>query len=314
MTKELNKYQPNNVLSTITTQLKDIEQFAETVVKSKAFGNTLSTKEDVISAIVLGHELGINPMTAISMGKRLDTKSIFSVLKGKSMGIDPITAMEHIHTIPTGNGDVSSTDVHIITAQLLKAGVIYNIIEDYTPLYKYRDSNGKYYDKQLVEDNPDIYQIVTPSTKPEDKNNQKHKVFLDSKPYTYRTTILFEREILINGKTKLQKLPISYTLAQATDAGLYRGIDSLGKQVKGRDNWNSHPATMLRNRCISIGGRIIASDYLQGIYENSEVLEFTDADIVVADTDTIENKKEIILNEDNIVDESKDVSNGTDNK
>ena len=69
-------------------------------------------------------------MTAISMGKRLDTKSIFSVLKGKSMGIDPITAMEHIHTIPTGNGDVSSTDVHIITAQLLKAGVIYNIIED----------------------------------------------------------------------------------------------------------------------------------------------------------------------------------------
>jgi len=301
MENKLANIETNNTLNNLVSQLEDITKFAEVVKSSKAFGSSLSTTEDIIAAVVLGQELGINPMVSITMGKRLTAEKIFSVLKGKAMGIDAITSMEHIHDI---NGH-ATTDVHIISGQLLKAGVVFKVLEDYTPLYKYRDSNGQGYDKELVETNKEIYQILTPSSTDVEKNNKKQKVYLDSKPYTYRTSIEFKRTVKFGNTTEVVTIPISYTLEQATEAGLYKGVDSTNKVVKGKDNWNNHPATMLRNRCISIGGRIIASDFLNGIYEFSEITDEGN----IAYTTEIEGEQTILKdNKGNIINTAQDIS------
>ena len=68
-----------------------------------------------------------------------------------------------------------------------------------------------------------------------------------------------------------ESIAIPYTLQQAIDAGLYIGTKSDGTESKGKANWNAHPETHLIKMSIMLGGRIIASDKLNGIYVDSEL-------------------------------------------
>lgn len=68
-----------------------------------------------------------------------------------------------------------------------------------------------------------------------------------------------------------ESIAIPYTLQQAIDAGLYVGTKSDGTESKGKSNWNAHPETHLIKMSIMLGGRIIASDKLNGIYVDSEL-------------------------------------------
>jgi len=265
-----------------------LQKYAELIMKSKAYNKQLESVDDVMNAIIIGREIGISPMTAIMLGKKLNANKVFSVIKGRGMGIDPITAIENIHIIPTSNGDVSVTGVHIISSQLVKAGVKLEILEDYTPLYKYIDAKGQRYDIDLVNSRPEKFHINGTSGDSEGKT----VVALGNNPSTYQTTIRFTRK-LNSGLENV--ISISYNLEQATIAGLYKGKHPItGVEVNGKGNWNENPATMLRNRCISLGGRIIASDYLQGVYEFSEIIKDNDKNFatVVEEGKTILTNKE----------------------
>ena len=244
-----------------------LKQYSEMILKSSVYNKQLETVEDVMNAIMVGAEIGISPRTAIMLGKRLNANTMFSVIKGRGMGIDPITAIENIHIIPTSNGDRSVTGVHIISSQLSKAGVQVEILKDYAPLYKYIDGKGQRYDIDFVQEHSEIFFKIGD----DGESTGKTKVGLTKTPHTYHTTIKFTR-LLHTGLTT--SITISYSLEQATDAKLYHGKHSITGVVEdGKGNWNENPATMLRNRCISIGGRIIASDYLQGVYEFSEIVQ-----------------------------------------
>lgn len=52
---------------------------------------------------------------------------------------------------------------------------------------------------------------------------------------------------------------------------MYVGTKSDGTESKGKANWNAHPETHLIKMSIMLGGRIIASDKLNGIYVDSEL-------------------------------------------
>lgn len=79
----------------------------------------------------------------------------------------------------------------------------------------------------------------------------------------YRTTITFNRLVKRdNGSFKEMEVTVFYSISEAKIAGL---------MVK--DNWKNHPKTMVRNRALAIGGRMIAGDILLGCYETSELLE-----------------------------------------
>lgn len=52
---------------------------------------------------------------------------------------------------------------------------------------------------------------------------------------------------------------------------MYVGTKSDGTESKGKANWNTHPETHLIKMSIMLGGRIIASDKLNGIYVDSEL-------------------------------------------
>lgn len=248
--------------------MDSLNAFAETIANSKLYPHVTSAA-DVVTAIIIGNEIGLTPMVSIANAKKLTTNTIQSVLRGKEMGLKAAFALDNIHQIPTKNGAVTATGVHVFTAMLIKAGVVHTIIEDATPLYKYIEiSTKQILDKELVEDNPMSYQIVNVNTKKEDRDLSKSQVILNTVPYTYRTVIRFERE-LIN-----QTITISYSLQDATDAGLYPGISSVtGLPIDGKQNWIENWKTMLRNRVLSLGSRIIIADLVGGVYEYSEIAD-----------------------------------------
>ncbi len=173
----------------------------------------LKSAEDVLSAMLTGKELGFGPMASIA--------NIYPI-KGKA-----------------------SAGIHVITALLLRAGVTTTILEDYTPLYQYKDESNVYQHDEAQK--RDDFKSLSRSPAPVD----------------YRTTVCLERQIKQpDGTYKTMKISSSFSMKDAEAA-----------EFTTKDNWQHHPKAMLRARAISIGGRIIADDVLLGLYETSELTD-----------------------------------------
>lgn len=254
--------------------LEQADKIAEYVATSNTFGQAFKndkgeiSKSDIVAAILLGNDLGIPPMAAITLGKRLNADAYFKVMKGKSLGLDPVSALSSIAVIPTQAGMTVHTGVHVITKVLLDAKVQFEITEDFLPVYGYINVSTKaevdyerYKDRIYLVDKETSQEEVT-------KAKQEKKIIAFKKLVNRRTTIVFNRP-------GFKEVKITYTLQDAIDAGLHRGKSSEGEEVEGKANWNNHPATMLRNRALTIGGRIICGDKLQNVYSSEEASEFT---------------------------------------
>jgi len=276
-------------------QLEGFETFATMIAKSPMYSKAFRDKEGnidegaILANIVLGNEMGIPPAASVMLGNKLDKKSYFSVIKGKAMGLDPITSINKIYNISTNNGDVIALAVDLVSKAILDSGTSMEYIRDFqaVPMYfdvvsgmyvghKYNvcDTHG-----QLKED----YHLLEGKTEltENDKVAKKAgKTFI--KKGSNLTTITSLR--LVRPDKNINQV-FHYSLQEATEAGLYRGYSVYLKDAKGnpiymegRNNWNSHPATMLRNRVTSIGGRIIAADILQGAYTTDEVIDMSSQD------------------------------------
>lgn len=291
--KSLARLSTEGVVDDYIKMLDQAEMIADKVVKSDTFGRAFKSsdgkevnKSDVIAAILLGSELGIPPMAAITLGRRLNADSYMKVMKGKALGLDPISALQSVNIIETSNGDTIHTGVGVITKVLLDTKVKFIILEDFEPIYEYKHikSNQKVNYEQY-KDNIFVVDKFTPEEEFR-KAEQESKICVFKTEVTKRTKIRFER-------SGFEPIEISYTLQQATDAGLFMGINSISNEkVKGKANWNNHPATMLRNRTLTIGGRIICGDRLMNTYSNDEASEFTDYTLEQEDVEDVKNYME----------------------
>lgn len=289
---ENSSVEPNQLLM----MMQSFDKFADYIINSdykKAFEKEVKTedggkltiveKSDIVSCMMLGHELGISPMGSIALGKKLNAKSYFSVKKGESLGIDPITSMSKIYNISTSNGDIISLAVDIITKTIIDSKSELTIVRDFDLVPKFyivdtvKTYVGHLYD---VLDNDGILKdkffIVTKDTKPDDvqKALAEDKIFIQKQGYTNVTSVRGYRPSINLDVT------IHYSIQEAIDAGLYKGfhsvdVDQSGKSIytTGKSNWNNHPKAMLRNRAISILGRILVADKLQGSYSHEEAMD-----------------------------------------
>lgn len=276
----------NNFNNSILPRIDIIETFAKSVANS-TFANAFKVDGkvnigDIVANIVLGNELGITPAASLSLGKKLNANSYFSVLRGKELGLDVVTSMSKIYILPTSRGDIIALDVSIITKAILDKGVEMEIIRDYAPTAMYKTLSGVYLGhKYLLSDKqgnlkPDYF-LYNPTFNTDEEvvtASEQHKIIMIESGLTRVTSIRFIRK-----SHNINEI-FHYSIQDAIDAELHRGyhstlLDTKGKPLyfKGRDNWNKHPQTMLRNRDISIAGRIIVSDALQGSYSIEEAEE-----------------------------------------
>ena len=242
---------------------------------------------DVIGAISIGLEIGIPPMSAVALGKTLNAKSYLSVLKGRSMGIDPVTSISKIYNIETKNGNVMYTAVDIISKMFLDTNTKIQIIRDYAATPKYYDFRTNAYvgHKYKVYDNdgflnPDFFIYIKGTTILDDVTNAEDNgklVIVRGTDTTFVTSIRYTR--LDKNIDEIFHL----STQEMIDANLLRGyhsymiVEDKGKLISqiitGKLNWNDNPTQMLRNRNISIAGRIFVADKLQGIYTDEEVMD-----------------------------------------
>ena len=220
------------------------------------------------------------------------------LLRAKDLGLPFSTCIEHIHVI---NGK-TGVDIHILKALLLKAGVTWKIIKDYTPLYEYTDSINVYEEDKLPE-----YAIKCKSKKEADEKIAKD----DSDDHIYVYPVKFYRDVQGNiyrdyqldslrfgiavNKQQIMELskankiavyripavPIDYV----TEYEIYRTIN--GKEVTARGRftkleaqaadlftkgtYNKYARILISHRAFTYAAREIASDIIMGVMETTEL-------------------------------------------
>jgi len=253
MAEEINKKSTNSLTTELTsldlTKMTPIqlEKVSEDLAKSKMIPH--DNPQDIIASIMLSHEIGINPLSGLMMGKKLNKNSIFAVMKGKALGLDPVTSIEQLHYISDTS---SSTGIHIMTSLAIKANVHYEILEDYKPVYGYLTADKNVIRKEDFDD--ELHQIYID---PKDADQKKLRVKVSGKVIDYKTTIRFKRTL---GDGQILDTTLTYYYSEF-------------KNLHEKDNWKNNKKTMLRNRVMAIGFRIVADDVLNGLYETSEITD-----------------------------------------
>lgn len=256
---------------------------------------TVFNKADMVLCLALGEELGIPPMQALSYGKSLNLTAVKKVEKGKKLGLDYATALERIYVWGEGSKEIVYTSIEIVTAALSKAGITKEIIQDgKNPIwYCLNLHNGK---REIF--NPSIHKDINISSFSDadqrdtlEKISQKGIIGVNKdKQPTYVAEVKLTRyERFGNDKRVKEIISIPYSSQEAIDAGLLKGINSDGETIKGKDNWNKHRATHLIKMSLMIGGRLIAPDILNGIYNEAELdfIRETDKDFDIQDAEII---------------------------
>lgn len=241
--------------------------FKEQVQKEDGTSELVVNKSAIVTCLLLGNELGFTPMVSVTFGKTLDREAAIKVERGRSMGLNPMAAMQNIYVFSTSQAEIVYTGIHVVNKVLTDAGIKRKILEDGTkPFYIYRYCK-KELANELVDYNKetkDDFVVINDGHTADyiDKQVQEGKIPI----IRYAT-----RRALVELTRGDESIAIPYTLQQAIDAGLYVGTKSDGTESKGKANWNTHPETHLIKMSIMLGGRIIASDKLNGIYIDSEL-------------------------------------------
>lgn len=241
--------------------------FKEQVQKEDGTSELVVNKSAIVTCLLLGNELGFTPMVSVTFGKTLDREAAIKVERGRSMGLNPMAAMQNIYVFSTSQAEIVYTGIHVVNKVLTDAGIKRKILEDGTkPFYIYRYCK-KELANELVDYNKetkDDFVVINDGHTADyiDKQVQEGKIPI----IRYAT-----RRALVELTRGDESIAIPYTLQQAIDAGLYVGTKSDGTESKGKANWNTHPETHLIKMSIMLGGRIIASDKLNGIYVDSEL-------------------------------------------
>lgn len=246
---------------------------------------------DITLCLMAGHELGLNITGSLLYGKKMNEQTYMAAMKGRTLGLDITTSIEKIISIPTKNGYVSYTMVDIISAKLIQGGVTFlPFIKNYAPFYIYKDNKGNELDLDVVLDEQDNlrdgYSVID-ATITATNTLEKIQDAVEAAKSSGRTIITRERHGYYSKIKMTRTFPDGKTLTMfqrfstldAERAGLlptYTVPDKDGKYEvinKGKDNWISNTPQMMNNRCISIPGRIIGADLINGLYTREELVD-----------------------------------------
>ena len=218
------------------------------------------------------------------------------LMRAQDLDLPFSTCLEHIHVI---NGK-TGVDIHVIKALLLKAGVTWECINDYTPLYEFTDSINVYVDGEF----PD-YVIRCKSAeeaKIKSEKDEEHiyvypvKFYQDFKGNIYRDYQLNKTKfgIAVNKEqiaaiTKENKIPVIRIPAQPvnyiakyefrriinnnyiTAIGKFTFREAQQAEMFEKDTYKKYPSVMIKHRAFTLGARDIASDVLFGVMETKEL-------------------------------------------
>ena len=237
------------------------------------------------------------------------------LMRAQDLGLPFSTCIEHIYVI---NGK-TGIDIHIVKALLSKAGVTWDCIKDYTPLYEYTDGFNAYIDnsfpdyvkrctnhadakaKQEANKDDDIV-YVWPVKWYQDFNGNLYKDYqLNTKQFTIVVNRLQANEVAKTGKIPVYRIPnkpvdyiTEYRFERVvngktiTATSRFTYSDAVQADMFEKDNYKKYPRVLISHRAFTLGARDIASDILMGVMETTELKIVNGKDLSPADIASFE--------------------------
>ena len=305
----------NDISVTIQTfeKLKEVAEYlAKSDVYTKGFevknkageiivdedGKPKINTADIVVCLMAGNELGLNITGSLLLGRRLNQSTYLSILRGRALGLDPSTALEKVVSIETKNGVVSYTMVDVVSAKLIQGGIEFlPFIKNYAPNYVYYNADNEELElDKILDENDELkpeYALVNIKAATDAKGIEALKAEIATIKSSGKIIVTRRQDGYYSKAKFVRKYPDGrivthiqrFSSADARRAGLLPSFDEKGNLLeKGKSNWISNTPQMMNNRVISIGGRIIGADLLQGIYTKEELI---DAKLIKEDTKDI---------------------------
>lgn len=247
-------------------------------------------------------------------GFKTPREGLAILMRARDLQLPFSSCIEHIHVI---NGK-TGIDVHLIKALLLRAGVLWECIDRYAPLYEYTDGFNVYDEDKLPSH---VVKVIS-----ESKANEAYKAnkdsdvvyvypvayYKDCRPnvnYVYPSYNLNSQMAVcinaaqIKAATEGGKVPIFRVAAQPknyvytykftrvfADGRIMTALSSFSisdalaagiyKTNDGKSTWEKYTKVMLSHRAFVYGARDIGSDLLFGVMETNElrIIENYDAE------------------------------------
>ena len=242
------------------------------------------------------------------------------LMRAQDLQLPFSTCIEHIHFI---NGK-TVIDIHIIKSLLSRAGVVWECVKDYTPLYQYTDGNTIYNETQL----PSYVKLcrtadeAVKATKDDVVGVYPLKWYADLKGNIYNEFQVSDKcvkcinrvqalSVAKEGKFPVIRVPaqpidyvteykfIRYKMINGKEHELHATSHfSLSEaQAAGffeKDTYKKYARVMIGHRAFTLGARDIASDVLFGVMETSEIKLVEDVGLSPSDFENVEEIQEIV--------------------
>lgn len=223
------------------------------------------------------------------------------LMRAKDLNMPFSTAVEHIHVI---NGK-TGVDIHVIKALLLRAGITWRCINNYSPLYEYTDSINVYIDGKF----PDFVERCKSVKEANEKRIADEKNGITNETVyiypvswysdfsgniykSYNLTNKFEvavnrqhaDSIIKSGKIPIYRIanqPVDYITKYEftriingntiTAIGEFTYSEAQTAKLFEKDTYAKYPKILISHRAFTYGARDIASDVIMGCMETTEL-------------------------------------------
>lgn len=223
------------------------------------------------------------------------------LMRAKDLNMPFSTAIEHIHVI---NGK-TGVDIHVIKALLLRAGVTWRCINNYSPLYEYTDGINVYIDGKF----PDFVERCKSVKEANEKRIADEKNGITNETVyiypvswysdfsgniykSYNLTNKFEvavnrqhaDSIIKSGKIPIYRIanqPVDYITKYEftriingntiTAIGEFTYSEAQTAKLFEKDTYAKYPKILISHRAFTYGARDIASDVIMGCMETTEL-------------------------------------------
>lgn len=253
----------------------------------------------MLSTAITGRMIGLDPLSALALGKSLDQHAISKVQQGKRLGLDVYQSLRliHIFTNPK-DGKVSQTvSSNLIEGILLKNNITIEVLRDCDPEYKYIQLSNKVEldNKDILENGKliDKYILYVDGLHNQafiNEQTSKGKIFVTRLLTNIVTEVRMTR--VYTDRTDIKTY--SVTRQDVINWGFLKGTTTFGTVIdKSRSIWETRYPQMTLKTAISNCGRRIANDLIEGLYSHEEMGYIIDED--GNEIDDTSNKQEEIL-------------------
>lgn len=290
----------NNDTPVVTNNKSGVQH--SVAVRDNFNGNSLSSinlfdNEQLAAAIAFLDKI----MRSDKGGIKSVNDGLAILMRAKDLNMPFSTAIEHIHVI---NGK-TGVDIHVIKALLLRAGVTWRCINNYSPLYEYTDGINVYIDGKF----PDFVERCKSVKEANEKRiaDEKNGItnetvyiypvswYSDFSGNIYKSYNLTNKfEVAVNRQhadsiIKSGKIPIYRIANQPVDyitkyefTRIINGntITAIGEftyseaqiaKLFEKDTYAKYPKILISHRAFTYGARDIASDVIMGCMETTEL-------------------------------------------